>query len=45
VVLTAVLAVIAWQRGPTLPLPGGAWDLFGCTLHPLVLMFGQLDDQ
>jgi len=39
VALTAVLAGIAWQRGLTLPLPGGAWDLFGWTLHPLALMF------
>jgi CDP-diacylglycerol--serine O-phosphatidyltransferase len=39
VVLTAVLAGIAWQRGLAAPLPGGAWDVAGCTLHPLVLMF------
>jgi len=39
VVLTAVLAGIAWQRGLTLSLPRGAWELFGWTLHPLVLMF------
>jgi len=39
VVLTAVLAGIAWQRGLAVPLPGGAWDLFGWALHPLTLMF------
>jgi len=39
VVLTAVLAGIAWQRGLALPLPGGAWDLLGWTLHPLALLF------
>jgi len=39
VVLTAVLAGIAWQRGLAPPLPGGAWDIVGWTLHPLVLMF------
>lgn len=39
VLLTAVLAAIAWQRGLTPPLPGGAWDIAGWTLHPLVLMF------
>lgn len=39
VVLTAVLAGVAWQRGLASPLPGGAWDVAGWTLHPLVLMF------
>lgn len=40
VVLTAVLAAIAWQQGGlTAPLPGGAWSIAGWTLHPLVLMF------
>lgn len=40
VVLTAVLAAIAWQQdGLTPPLPGGAWSIAGWTLHPLVLMF------
>ncbi len=39
VVLTAVLAAIAWQHGLASPLPGGAWSLAGWTLHPLVLMF------
>lgn len=40
VVLTAVLAAIAWQQdGLTQPLPGGAWSIAGWTLHPLVLMF------
>jgi CDP-diacylglycerol--serine O-phosphatidyltransferase len=39
VVLTAVLAAIAWQCGLSPPLPGGAWDIGGWTLHPLVLMF------
>lgn len=39
VLLTAVLAAIAWQRGLTLPLPGGEWVIAGWTLHPLVLMF------
>jgi len=39
VVLTAVLAGIAWQRGLAPPLPGGAWDILGWTLHPLALLF------
>ncbi|WP_428419034.1 CDP-alcohol phosphatidyltransferase family protein [Methylibium sp.] len=39
VVLTAVLAAIAWQHGLMPPLPGGAWSIAGWTLHPLVLMF------
>ena len=39
VVLTAVLAGIAWQRGLAPPLPGGAWDILGWTLHPLTLLF------
>lgn len=39
VVLTGVLAAIAWQHGLTPPLPGGAWSIAGWTLHPLVLMF------
>lgn len=39
VVLTGVLAAIAWQGGLASPLPGGAWLIAGWTLHPLVLMF------
>jgi CDP-diacylglycerol--serine O-phosphatidyltransferase len=38
-VLTAVLAAIAWLRGLAPPLPGGAWELLGWTLHPLALLF------
>ena len=39
VVLTAVLAVAAWQGRLGEHLPGGAWAIGGWTLHPLVLMF------
>lgn len=39
VVLTAVLAVVAWQGRLAEQLPGGAWAIGGWTLHPLVLMF------
>jgi CDP-diacylglycerol--serine O-phosphatidyltransferase len=39
VVLTAVLAAIAWQGGLGSALPGGAWHFVGWTMHPLVLMF------
>jgi len=39
VVLTAVLAFVAWQGHLGEALPGGAWAVGGWTLHPLVLMF------
>lgn len=39
VVLSAVLAGIAWQGGLGSTLPGGAWHIIGWTMHPLVLMF------
>ena len=39
IVLTGVLAGIAWVRGLAPPLPGGALDIAGWTLHPLVLLF------
>jgi len=39
VVLTAVLAWVAWQGRVGDRLPGGAWSLLGGELHPLALMF------
>ena len=39
VVLTAVLAFVAWQGRLGEQLPGGAWTVGGWTLHPLALMF------
>jgi CDP-diacylglycerol---serine O-phosphatidyltransferase len=39
VLLTAVLALMAWQGNLGDRLPGGAWVVGGWTLHPLVLMF------
>jgi CDP-diacylglycerol--serine O-phosphatidyltransferase len=39
VVLTAVLAVLAWQGRLGDRLPWGAWEIGAWTLHPLVLMF------
>jgi CDP-diacylglycerol--serine O-phosphatidyltransferase len=39
VVLTAVLAFIAWQGSLGERLPGGAWGAGAWVLHPLVLMF------
>ena len=39
VLLTAVLAAIAWQAGLGGVLPGGAWQLGPWLLHPLVAMF------
>jgi CDP-diacylglycerol--serine O-phosphatidyltransferase len=39
VVLTAVLAGIAWNGSLGERLPGGAWQVGPWTLHPLVLMF------
>ena len=39
VVLTGVLAWLAWQGHIGAALPGGAWSLAGWQLHPLVLMF------
>lgn len=39
VVLTAVLALAAWQGRVGATIYGGAWDVFGATLHPLALLF------
>ena len=39
VVLTAVLAVLAWKGWLGPQLPGGVWQLGPWQLHPLVLMF------
>ena len=39
VVLTAVLAVAAWQGALGDSLPGGAWAFGPWRLHPLVLLF------
>ena len=39
VVLTAVLAVTAWQGALGGALPGGVWALGPWRLHPLVLLF------
>ena len=39
VVLTAVLAWVAWQGRVGDRLPGGAWNILGGELHPLALMF------
>jgi CDP-diacylglycerol--serine O-phosphatidyltransferase len=39
VVLTAVLAVLAWQGRLGDRLPWGAWEIGSWTLHPLALMF------
>jgi CDP-diacylglycerol--serine O-phosphatidyltransferase len=39
VALTAVLAWAAWQGRIGGALYGGAWNVLGATLHPLVLMF------
>ena len=39
VLLTAVLAIAAWQGAVDGKLWLGAWQLAGATLHPLVLMF------
>ena len=39
VVLTAVLAWVAWQGRVGDRLPGGAWSFLGGELHPLALMF------
>ena len=39
VLLTAVLAWAAWQGRIGDALYGGAWNVLGATLHPLVLMF------
>jgi len=39
VLLTAVLAVVAWQGGLGEALPGGVWEAGPWRLHPLVLMF------
>jgi CDP-diacylglycerol--serine O-phosphatidyltransferase len=39
VVLTAVLALAAWQGALGDSLPGGAWALGPWRLHPLVLLF------
>jgi CDP-diacylglycerol--serine O-phosphatidyltransferase len=39
VVLTAILAWVAWQGRLGEQLPGGAWSVLGGTLHPLALLF------
>jgi CDP-diacylglycerol---serine O-phosphatidyltransferase len=39
VVLTAVLAFAGWQGRIGEDVYGGAWELAGWTLHPLVLLF------
>ena len=39
VLLTAVLAWAAWQGRIGDALYGGAWNVLGATLHPLVLLF------
>jgi CDP-diacylglycerol--serine O-phosphatidyltransferase len=39
VVLTAVLAVAGWRGRIGENVYGGAWELLGWTLHPLVLLF------
>jgi len=39
VLLTAVLAIIAWQGGLGDMLPGGVWSAGPWRLHPLVLLF------
>jgi len=39
VVLTAVLALAAWQGRLGDSLPGGTWTLLGADLHPLALLF------
>ena len=39
VLLTAVLAWVAWQRRVGAELPGGVWSIAGADLHPLALLF------
>jgi CDP-diacylglycerol--serine O-phosphatidyltransferase len=39
VLLTAILATLAWQGAIGDLLPGGAWALWPWTLHPLALLF------
>jgi len=39
VLLTAVLALCAWQGRVGDALPGGAWELGSLVLHPLALLF------
>ena len=39
VLLTAVLAVAAWQGRVGDAIYGGAWSVAGATLHPLALLF------
>jgi CDP-diacylglycerol--serine O-phosphatidyltransferase len=39
IMITAVLAVIAWVGGLGAGLPGGVWQLGPWQLHPLALMF------
>jgi len=39
ILITAVLAVIAWVGGLGAGLPGGVWQLGPWQLHPLALMF------
>ena len=38
--LVGVLAAAAWQGHVGPALWGGAWQIMGWTLHPLVLLFG-----
>ena len=40
VLLTAVLAIVAWQGALGDMLPGGVWAVGPWRLHPLVLLFG-----
>ena len=40
VALVGVLAAAAWQGHVGTALWGGAWQIMGWTLHPLVLLFG-----
>jgi len=39
VLLTAILAIVAWQGALGEMLPGGAWVLGSWRLHPIVLLF------
>jgi CDP-diacylglycerol--serine O-phosphatidyltransferase len=40
VVIVAILAFAAWQgRIEGANLWGGAWEIAGCVLHPLVLLY------
>jgi CDP-diacylglycerol--serine O-phosphatidyltransferase len=39
VVLTGIIALLAWQGSVNEALPGGVWSLGPLELHPLVLLF------